>query len=120
MREDVLNTLSELINSCDVSVTGHGSLFNGYSGFLLLNSALKSCDKVPNIDSSVIKGMNLYLAGYQKNEILCSDFYGFCCSLNLSEGAGGALLSINQLNKKNWGKWIPIPHSHQLDLFKLK
>jgi serine/threonine protein kinase len=109
--------LENFIDSNYLFCSANGGLMNGYVGFLPLANGLNHLYGKEDMVRFLLKNMNNYFVSNNDDEILFPGDYGFKCSMDVSTGAAGVLLTLSDLSKNAWGSWLPIPQN-SFNLFK--
>lgn len=103
--DDLIN---ELIKTTNVFITYMDSLCDGMSGLMVF-------DQLANMGITKNKGnlplkvrsLNNYIIG-RGNEALMPGKFGYKCSMDVSSGAAGLLLVMNDIYRDTYESWLPI------------
>lgn len=112
------HVISRLVSSCCMYCSYLSGLFSGYSGFLLLGTAVTSIYGDTQIEYESLQSLNMYALSDNPDEVLFPGNMGFKCSMDLETGSSGVLLALDGLVKRNWGNWIPIPMNSNFNFFR--
>ncbi|MCI1240647.1 MAG: class III lanthionine synthetase LanKC [Bifidobacterium subtile] len=108
-----------LIASGDMFCSYSGGLFGGYAGFLPLANALRSIRQDSFLQKDIFAGLNLYLLS-EGDDLLFPGTCGYKCSMDISTGAAGVLLALDDADADQWGSWLPLPLESELNLMTLE
>lgn len=102
-------TLQNLLTSNNIFCSFDAGLFEGYTGFLPLAIAKKSLTHDNESLSLLLSNLNNYiLRDDDSQHFLLPGKKGYKCSMDLSTGAGGLLLLLNDIDTNKWNSWFPI------------